>query len=90
MYRARGPEPEKTKREECEMASIIVQDGRMTLKLNTGETEDGKIVYRNMSLSGVKGDAEADDLSAIAEGISALVPFNVEQVSLQRTDILEL
>jgi cobalamin biosynthesis Mg chelatase CobN len=71
------------------MAAIVAQAGRMSFKLDTGEMRDGKAVYRTISLAGVKGDAEADDLAPVADEIESVVGLSAEQVSLQRTEILE-
>jgi hypothetical protein len=62
----------------------------MAFKMNTGEMDGEKIVYRSMSLTGIAGDAGGDELALVAEGVSGLVSFNVEQISLQRTELLEL
>ena len=71
------------------MAAIVAQAGSMSFKLDTGEMSDGKAVYRTVSLSGVKGDAGADDLAPVADEIESVVGLSVEQVSLRRTEILE-
>jgi hypothetical protein len=70
------------------MATISVQPGRMTFKLDTGETEGEKTVYQNVSLSGVKGDAEADDLASVALAVNGLFSMDVESISLQRNELL--
>jgi hypothetical protein len=70
------------------MATIAVQPGRMTFKLDTGETENEKTVYKNVSLSGVKGDAGADNLASAALAVNGLFSMNVESISLQRNETL--
>jgi hypothetical protein len=70
------------------MATISVQPGRMTFKLDTGETKGEKTVYKSVSLSGVKGAAEADDLASVALAVDGLFSMDVESVSLQRNEIL--
>jgi hypothetical protein len=72
------------------MASIVMQPGRIVFKLDTGETDGDKAVYRNLSIGGVKGDAQADDLADVAAEISGLADLPVAGISLQRTEILEI
>jgi hypothetical protein len=66
-----------------------MQPGRIVFKLNTGEMKGDKIVYRSLSVGGIKGEAQADDLAAVAVEVSALVDLPVAEVSLQRTEILD-
>ena len=70
------------------MATISVQPGRMTFKLNTGETEGEKTVYKNVSLTGIKGTADADSLASVAVAVDGLFSMDVESVSLQRNELL--
>jgi hypothetical protein len=70
------------------MATISVQPGRMTFKLATGETEGEKTVYKNVSLGGVNGDADADDLASVAQAVTGLFSMDVESISLQRNELL--
>ncbi|MDR1515498.1 MAG: DUF1659 domain-containing protein [Synergistaceae bacterium] len=70
------------------MATILVQPGRMTFKLNTGETEGEKTIYKNVSMSGIKGEADADSLAAVAAAMDGLFSMDVEKVSLQRSELL--
>jgi hypothetical protein len=70
------------------MATILVQPGRMTFKLDTGETEGEKTVYKNVSLSGVNGDAGANGLASVAQAVSGLFSMDVESISLQRNELL--
>ncbi|MDR0764934.1 MAG: DUF1659 domain-containing protein [Synergistaceae bacterium] len=70
------------------MATISVQPGRMTFKLNTGETEGEKTVYKNASLSGVKGTAGADNLASVALAVGGLFSMDVESISLRRNEML--
>jgi hypothetical protein len=70
------------------MATISVQPGRMTFKLDTGETEGEKTIYKNVSLSGVKGAAGADSLASVALAVNGLFSMDVESVSLQRNELL--
>ncbi|MDR2779932.1 MAG: DUF1659 domain-containing protein [Synergistaceae bacterium] len=72
------------------MASIVTQPGRIVFKLDTGEMNGDKAVYRNLSIGGVKGDAQAGDLADAASEISGLVDLPVAEISLQRTEILEI
>ena len=72
------------------MASIVVQPGRIVFKLDTGEMNGDKVVYRSLSISGIKGDAQADDLADVAAEISGLADFPVTEISLRRTEILEI
>jgi hypothetical protein len=67
-----------------------MQPGRIVFKLNTGEMNGDKVVYRNLSIGGVKGEAQAAALSAVAAEISGLVDLSVAEISLQRTEILEI
>jgi hypothetical protein len=70
------------------MATISVQPGRMTFKLDTGETEGEKTVYKNVSLSGINGDADADGLASVAQAVNGLFSMDVESISLQRNEML--
>jgi hypothetical protein len=72
------------------MASIVVQPGRIVFKLDTGEIDGDKTVYRNLSIGGIKGDAPADDLADVAAEVSGLADLTVAEISLQRTEILEI
>jgi predicted transport protein len=70
------------------MATILVQPGRMTFKLDTGETKDEKTIYKNVSLTGVKGTADADSLASVASAVDGLFSMDVESISLQRNELL--
>jgi hypothetical protein len=70
------------------MATISVQPGRITFKLNTSETEGEKTIYKNASLSGIKSDADADDLESVALAVGGLFSMDVESISLQRSETL--
>ncbi|MDR3280200.1 MAG: DUF1659 domain-containing protein [Synergistaceae bacterium] len=72
------------------MANIVALDMRMSFKLDTGEMNGEKAVYKNVSLGGIKSDADANALAEVAENVRDLVPFDTAEVSLRRTDILEL
>ncbi|MDR1137341.1 MAG: hypothetical protein LBK91_03370 [Synergistaceae bacterium] len=72
------------------MASIVTQPGRIVFKLNTGEMDGDKVVYRGLSIGGVKGDAQAEGLAAVAVEVAGLADLPVAEVSLQRTEILEI
>ncbi|MDR1651661.1 MAG: hypothetical protein LBR87_07720 [Synergistaceae bacterium] len=72
------------------MASISVRDIRMSFKLDTGEVNGDKPVYKNISLGGIRGNSGADDLASAAEAAGDLVKFSVEEITLRRADILEL
>jgi hypothetical protein len=72
------------------MANIVALSGRMAFKIDTGETKNEKPVYKSVALSGVSGAADADILASVAEKISLLLPLPVEEISLQRTEILEV
>ena len=78
----------ETSEEEFQLASIVVNPGSMSFKMDTGELSGGKAVYRTASLGSVKGTAGADALADIAEKAEAVLPWPVEQVSLRRTEIL--
>ena len=70
------------------MATISVQPGRMTFKLNTGETEGEKTIYKSVSLTGVKGTADPDSLASVATAVGGLFSMDVETISLQRNETL--
>ncbi|MDR3165211.1 MAG: DUF1659 domain-containing protein, partial [Synergistaceae bacterium] len=60
----------------------------MTFKLNTGETEGEKTIYKNVSLNGIKSTADADSLASVAEAADSLFSMDVESISLQRNELL--
>jgi hypothetical protein len=72
------------------MASIVTQPGRIVFKLDTGEMNGDKAVCRNLSIGGVKGEAQAENLADVAAEISGLADLPVVEISLQRTEILEI
>jgi hypothetical protein len=72
------------------MASIVAQPGRIVFKLDTGEMNGDKVVYRSLSIGGIKGEAQAGDLADVASEISGLADLPVTEISLQRTEILEI
>jgi hypothetical protein len=88
--RRRARHSEKKQEGEFEMASIVVQPGRIVFKMDTGEMNGDKVAYRSLSIGGVKGDAQAGDLADVAAEISGLVDLSVAEISLQRTELLEI
>jgi hypothetical protein len=72
------------------MANIVVQPGRMAFKMKTDEIKDEKPVYKSVGLGSVKGGAGAESLAEVAAKIVVLLPWEVEQITLQRTEILEI
>jgi hypothetical protein len=60
----------------------------MTFKLNTGETEGEKTIYKSVSMGGVKGTADADSMASVALAVDGLFSMDVESVSLQRNELL--
>ena len=71
------------------MASIVVNPGSMSFRMDTGESDGGKAVYRNVSLGNVRGDASAAALANIASKAEVVLPLPVEKIILRRSEILE-
>jgi hypothetical protein len=70
------------------MASISELSGKLVFKLNSGEIKNGRAYYRNLTLSGVKGSAGAEDLATVAGAVENLVQFPVEGITLTRVNLL--
>ena len=70
------------------MASIIVQNGRMSFKVDKGELKDGKAYLRTISMTGVKGDADPDALADVASKLEVILDGIVEAVHLVRNEVL--
>ena len=70
------------------MASIAVNAGTMSFRMDTGELSGGKAVYKTASLGNVKGDADPEALADVAAKTEAVLPWPVEQVTLRRTETL--
>ena len=70
------------------MASIVVNPGSIAFRMDTGEMNGSKAVYKSVSLSGVTGDADPAALAEVAVKVEAVLPWPVEQITLRRTEIL--
>ena len=70
------------------MASIVTNTGSMSFRMDTGELNGTKAVYKTASLGSVKGAVDPEVLADIAEKAEVVLPWPVEQVTLRRTEIL--
>jgi hypothetical protein len=70
------------------MAIIIVNPGSMAFRMDTGEMNGSKAVYKTASLGNVRGDADPESLAEIAKCVEAVLSWPVEQVILRRSEIL--
>lgn len=70
------------------MASLIAVDGKISFKLDTGETKNGKAVTRVVSLGKVNPDSPVADLSAVATKIDSLFDIPATEMTLRRVDLL--
>ena len=70
------------------MASIVASPGSMSFRMDTGEMDGNRAVYKTASLGNVKGTAGADALADIAAAAEAVLLWPVEQVTLRRTETL--
>lgn len=67
------------------MATLTALSGRMDFRLDSGEIQDGRKVYRNMALGNVNGGSSADALAGVIGGLCSLP---VVRVTLVRTDLI--
>lgn len=72
------------------MASLMALTGRLVFKLDTGETKNGKPVYKSQSIANINADVDPDDLGAVAEKIVGLCAVTVDVITLQRYDVVVL
>ena len=70
------------------MASIVASPGSMSLRMDTGEMDGGRAVYKTASFGNIKGTANADALAAIAAAAEKALRWPVDQVTLRRTETL--
>ena len=70
------------------MASIVVNPGSMVFKMDTGELNGTKAIYKNATFGNVKGDADPEALAGVAEKAETVLPWPIEQVTLRRTETL--
>ncbi len=70
------------------MATLTALSGRMDFRLDSGEIQDGRKVYRNMALGNVNGGSSADALAGVAGVIGGLCSLPVVRVTLVRTDLI--
>lgn len=72
------------------MAGFTELSGKLTFRMDSGEVKNGKVVYRNMSMSNIDGSSDAGDIAAVAEAIIELVAPMIDRVTLTRVDVVEL
>ena len=70
------------------MAQLMPLTGKMVFKCDTGETQSGKAVMRNITVSGVNGSATAAKLASTSAVLSGLLSMTVERAALVRTDLI--
>ena len=71
-----------------QMAELMAVSSKIVMKVDTGVTENGKTVYKNVSIPGVNGAAEVNSLAAGASALSGLLALPVERRTLVRTDVI--
>lgn len=62
------------------MAIANPNASKVNLKLNMGTDFEGKIIYKQKSLNGIKSDATNEDIYAVVEGLESLQTGTVEEV----------
>jgi hypothetical protein len=73
-----------------EMAGIKPIAARITFKMDTGEMDGEKKIYRAASVSRVRGSAGAAELGAVAGKLKELLAYPTEVITLNRSDEIEL
>ena len=72
------------------MASIEAMSARLAFKMDTGEERDGKKVYSNSTIGGIRGDAGADALGEVGASLKDLLNWSVTQITVTRVEELKL
>lgn len=70
------------------MAQLMPLTGKYVFKVDTGETKGGKVVYKNLTISGINGSQTAAKHAAATAIISGLFSMTVERAALVRTDLV--
>ena len=72
------------------MASIEAISARLAFKIYTGEELNGKKIYNNSSIGGIKGDAGTDALGEVGASLKDLLNWSVKQITVTRVEELKL
>jgi hypothetical protein len=72
------------------MAGIRSISARIGFKMDTGEMNGDKRLYRNVSVGRIDGTANAGALGEVAGGLRGLLRFPTILVTLSRTDEIEV
>lgn len=72
------------------MASLNAISGKLVFKLNDGLTDEGKRIWRNLTVGGINAQSSPNNMAAAALAIGGLLEKELEQVTLIRSDILNL
>jgi hypothetical protein len=72
------------------MASINAISGRLTFRTDTGEMDEDKRLYRNVSIGRVNGAADAEALGRVAGSLKGLLELPTDRITLSRTDEIVL
>ncbi len=70
------------------MAAYSPESSRLALRIQTGTDEQGNPVYRTLNFSGLDAAATADDVSAVAQALGALLEYSVSAVNKIDSDLV--
>lgn len=72
------------------MADFTNLSGKLAFRMDTGEVKNGRAIYANAYIGGIAATAGAADTAAICGGISGLLRYPVERITLTRVDVLDI
>jgi hypothetical protein len=72
------------------MASFSQISAKVVFRTDTGETNDGKAVYRDVTLGNLSGTLTAGALGEVAVSVSALLRYPTDRVTLTRSELVVL
>ncbi|MDR1943802.1 MAG: DUF1659 domain-containing protein [Synergistaceae bacterium] len=72
------------------MANLSPISTKISFKLDTGETREGKVVYRSVNIGNIDDAVDVDDLGAVASSLRELLGHPTESVTITRNELLGL
>lgn len=65
-------------------------DAKLGFRFDTGDTKGGKPVYKNMSLAGIDGEGDHDEIESAARIITGLSDWTCDRITFVHTQVIEL